>query len=172
VKTRALELLAGPLQAAQVPIRIAAIDAVNSIVNNADAKEIGLPAVRALDPCVRSGNNGVRIPAVHAVAHAVKGSGSPAAYQAAMESLSAAMDSNAMIGGMEVRMMAVAALESIGVDASDIQIKGQVLGLLKLHAEKAQWEPEARNRAAVAATAVQNSIRQQPTRKRQNDPTS
>ena len=68
------------------------------------------------------------------------------------------LGSNAAIGGMEVRMMAVAALEKIGLDVSDIQAKGKAMGLLLLYAEKSSWEPEARTRARTAADRVQATI--------------
>ena len=158
VKIRALELLSGPLRAEQVPIRDAAIDAVNSITSSAERKSIALTAVNALAPCVRSGNNGVRIPAINALIHAVKGSHDEAAYNAALDVLTAPLDSNAMIGGLEVRMMAVVALERIGLDASETAVKAKALGMLKAYGGKPIWEPEAKRRAEQAAAAVQESM--------------
>jgi hypothetical protein len=114
--------------------------------------------VRALAPCIRSGNNGVRIPAINALINAVKGSHDDSAYNAAMDVLAAPLESMAMIGGMEVRMMAVVALERIGVDASEVTVKAKALGMLKAYASKREWEPEAKQRADQAAAAVQSSM--------------
>ena len=44
------------------------------------------------------------------------------AYSAAIDVLVPPLQSGAMIGGMEVRMMAVAAMEKIGVEASEVRI--------------------------------------------------
>jgi len=159
VKTRALELLAEPLRADQVPIRDVAVDVVNSIVNSADRGAIALAAVHALGEPVKSGNNGVRIPAINAIVNAVRGSHNEAAYEAALGLLAAPLDSNAMIGGMEVRMMAVAAVERIGVESSAADAKGKAMGLLQSYAGKNTWEPEAKRRAAEAVAAIQSSTK-------------
>lgn len=160
VKIRALEALAEPLQASQVPIRDVAIDAVNSITRSAGSADVAQAAVRALGPPIRSGNNGVRIPAINALVRAVEGSKSPTASQAALDLLVAALDSSAMIGGMEVRMMAVAAMEKIGLGTEDVGAKAKAMGLLQAFASRGGWEPEARARAQDGAAAIQASVRQ------------
>jgi hypothetical protein len=142
VKIRALDTLAEPLRASQVPIRDVAIDAVN-----------------ALEAAVRSGNNGVRIPAINAIVRAVEHGQNDEAYRAALESLVAPLDSNAAIGGMEVRMMAVAAVEKIGLDASEVGTKARAMGLLQSYANRGGWEPEAKKRAQDAASAIQTSMK-------------
>jgi hypothetical protein len=160
VKLRALEALAEPLRASQVPIRDVAIDAVNSITRSAGDAAVAQAAVRALGPPVRSGNNGVRIPAINALVRAVEGSGDPVASQAALDLLVAALDSSAMIGGMEVRMMAVAAMEKIGLGISDVGAKAKAMGLLQAYASRGGWEAEARTRAQDAARAIEATLRQ------------
>jgi hypothetical protein len=159
VKVRALELLAEPLRASQVPARDVAVDVVNSIVNSADRGMIALAALHALGEPVRSGNNGVRIPAINAVVNAVRGSHNEAACLAALYLLVAPLDSNAVIGGMEVRMMAVAAVERIGVESSEAAAKGKAMGLLQSYAGRSSWEPEAKRRVEEAVTAIRNSMK-------------
>jgi len=159
VKIKALELLGEPLKAGQVPVRDVAVDVVNDIVNSADRGAIALAAVQALGEPVRSGNNGVRIPAIYAVVNAVRGSHNEAAYQAALDLMSAPLDSNAMIGGMEVRMMAVAAVERIGVEASETAAKAKAMGVLQSYANRGSWEPEAKKRASEAVASIQNSMK-------------
>jgi len=123
-----LGALAEPLQASQVPIRAVAIDAVNSITRRGQTGEVTLAAVRALAEPVRSGNNGVRIPAINALVRAVEGKGHAPSHQAAIDLLVSPLDSSAAIGGMEVRMLAVAARERIGRDASDVVTKAKTMG--------------------------------------------
>ena len=159
MKGRALTSLGEPLQASQVPIRDVAIDAVNSITRSARPGQVSLAAVTALTPAVRSGNNGVRIPAINAVVRAVEGSRNQAAYQAAIDALVAPLESSAAIGGMEVRMMAVAAMEKIGMDASDAGTKAKAMGLLQAYAARGGFEPEARRRAQEAAARIQASLK-------------
>ena len=164
IKIKALASLREPLQASQVPIRDVAIDAVNSITGSGNHGEIALAAVKELGPPVRSGNNGVRIPAINAIVRAVKGSNNDAACDAAIDSLVAPLNSEALIGGMEVRMMAVAAVEKIGLEASGIRIKAKAMGLLQSYASKSNWESEARRRAQEAATNIQGSIQESGSR--------
>ena len=118
-----------------------------------------MAAVKALASPVRSGNNGVRIPAINAIVRAVEGGHSDAASQAALELLVAPLDSNAAIGGMEVRMMALAAVEKVGLRAPEIGTKARAMGLLQSYAGKSSWEPEAKRRAQDAATNIQNSMK-------------
>jgi hypothetical protein len=159
VKVRALSRLAEPLRASQVPIRDVAIDAVNLIARFADDPAVSLAAVRALGDPMRSGNNGVRIPAINALVRAVEGRYDAAAVQAAQDLLVAALDSDAMIGGMEVRMMAIAAMEKLGIGGGDVGAKAKAMGLLQAYASRNGWEPEARARALEAAKAVEASLR-------------
>jgi hypothetical protein len=159
VKVRALGTLAEPLQASQVPIRVVAIDAVNSITRSAKGAGIALAAVRALVPAVRSGNNGVRIPAINAVVRAVEDSQDGSAQQEALDLFTAALDSSGAIGGMEVRMMAVAAVEKVGLAAADVGTKAKAMGLLQAYGSRGSWEPEARARAQNAAAKVEASVR-------------
>jgi hypothetical protein len=160
VKIRALATLAEPLQAGQVPIRVVAIDAVNSITRSGKAGGVPAAAVRALDPAMKSGNNGVRIPAINALTRAVESSDDPAAHDAAITALVPALDSNAVIGGMEVRMMAVAAMEKIGRDATQIGTKAKAMGLVQAYSARNNWEPEARRRAQEAASRIEASMKQ------------
>lgn len=158
VKLRALSSLAEPLTASQVPIRDVAIDAVN-IITRSGGGGVAAAAVAALAPAVRSGNNGVRIPAINAVVRAVEGRQDAAAAQAAIDLLTDALNSNAAIGGMEVRMMAVAAIEKIGVDANDVAAKAKAMGLLQAYGVRSGWEPEARQLAVDAAARVQRTLK-------------
>jgi len=82
-----------------------------------------------------------------------------AAYQAAVDMLVAALDSDAALGGMEVRMMAVAAVEKIGRDASEIGTKAKAMGLLQSYAARSSWEPQAKRRAQEAAATIQSSMK-------------
>lgn len=160
VKTNALAALREPLDAGQVPIRDVAIDAVNSIVRSAKPGALAQAAVRALAPPVRSGNNGVRIPAVHALIRAVEGSHNDGAYTAALDLLVEPLNSSSLIGGMEVRLMAVVAVERIGIEASQIRTKAKAMALLQSYAGKGSWEPEAKKRANEAASNIQNSMKE------------
>jgi hypothetical protein len=159
VKTKALELLAEPLRASQVPVRDVAVGVVNNIVNSADRNAIAVAALRALSEPVRSGNNGVRIPAINAVVNTVRGSHNEAAYLAALDLLQAPLESSAMIGGLEVRMMAVVAVERIGVESSETAAKAKAMGILQSYAGKDSWEPEAKRRAEQAVAVIQNSMK-------------
>ena len=108
---------------------------------------------------IRSGDNGVRIPAINALVRAVEGRGNPAASQAAVDLLEEPLKSAAGIGGMEVRMMAVAAMEKVGIDAGDVGVKAKAMGLLQAYAGRNGWEPEAKKRAQDAAARVQATVR-------------
>jgi hypothetical protein len=158
VKAEALAALAEPMEAGQVPIRDVAIDAVNLIVAGSSDPALALAAVRALTPAVGSGNNGVRIPAIYALIAAVRHGGGDRACEAALDALAGPLDSSAAIGGMEVRMMAVAAVERIGIGAEGIGTKARAMGLLQAGAAKDGWEPEARARARAGAQAIQARI--------------
>jgi hypothetical protein len=56
---------------------------------------------------------------------------------------------------MEVRMMAVAGLERIGRDASDVPTKAKAMGLLQAYAARNGWEPEAKKRAQDGAARIE-----------------
>lgn len=160
VKTRALSALTQPLEASQVPIRDVAIDAVNSITRDGRTPDVAVAAIRALAGPIRSGNNGVRIPAINALVRAVEvAGGSPAAAQAALDLLVAPLDSSGAIGGMEVRMLAVVAMEKIGRGASDVGTKAKAMGLLQAYASRSGWEPEARKRAQDASSRIESSLK-------------
>ncbi|HYK88071.1 MAG TPA: hypothetical protein VE398_04845 [Acidobacteriota bacterium] len=159
VKKRALSTLREPLQAGQLPIRNAAIDAVNFITRTSNHGEIALEAVKELGGPVRSGNNGVRIPAIHAVMRAVENTHNEAAYLAALDLLVDPLKSAALIGGMEVRMMAILAVERIGVEASEIRTKARAMGLMQTASEQGSWEPEAKSRAAEAAKKIEGTMK-------------
>jgi len=105
-----------------------------------------------------SDNRDVKLPAINALVRAVRGSGSDQASQAAIDLLVASLDSSATIGGFEVRMMAVRAVETIGIDASGIATKAKAMGLLQSYASRGGWEPEAQRRAGAGAAAVQASM--------------
>ncbi|MBP1623710.1 MAG: hypothetical protein H6Q07_1730 [Acidobacteria bacterium] len=158
IKIKALAALREPLRSSQVPIRDVAIDAVNSITRSGKRGEIALEAVRELGPPVQSVNNEVRIPAINAIVRAVEGSQNDAACDAAIDLLIAPLNSEALIGGMEVRMMAVAAMEKIGLEASGIRTKAKAMGLLQSYASKSNWESEASRRAQEAANKIEGSM--------------
>jgi hypothetical protein len=158
VKVRALTALGEPLRASQVPIRDVAIDAVNLISRSADDPLVSQAAVRALGEPVRSGNNGVRIPAINAIVRAVERHYDPVAVQTALDLLVAALESDAMIGGMEARMMAVAAMEKIAGGGGNVATKARAMGLLQAYATRGGWEAESRARAADAARAIEATL--------------
>jgi hypothetical protein len=159
VKSKALSDLSAPMVAGQLPIRLAAIDAVNSILRAAPSPELALQAVELLGEPVRSGNNGVRIPAINAVTHIALASNDPRVYNAVLDLLQAPLQSNAMIGGMEVRTMAVAEVEKIGVASTDVAVKTKAMQTLQACAGNSQWEPEAQRRAAEGAARIQSTIK-------------
>lgn len=160
VKLRAVAMLREPMQATQLPIRNAAIDAINGIVRSGKNPEVVSAALALLGEPARSINNGVRIPAINAILRAVERCGSDRAYNEALDILVAPLGSAAAIGGMEVRLMAVVAVERIGVEASETGTKAKALGIMQAYATRSGWEPEARRRALEAATRIQSSIKQ------------
>ena len=136
VKMAALGTLRGPLTAEQVPIRIVAIDAVNSIMREGHSSVLAIEALKALNDPVKSGNNGVRIPAINAIVSAAILSNDERPLGEALDLLVAPLESTAVIGGMEVRMMAVNAVEKIGLVASAMGSKAKAMGLLQSCANK------------------------------------
>lgn len=160
VKLKALSALHEPMIAGQLPIRIAAIDAVNEIQWNPEG-ELPLEAVKLLGEPLRSGNNGVRIPALNAIVRTVEHTHNERAYGAALDELAAPLNSEALIGGMEVRMMAVVAVERIGMEASEVGTKAKAMGMMQSYVGKGSWEPEAKKRASEAVMRIQNSMKPQ-----------
>jgi hypothetical protein len=159
VKVKAIRSLAEPLESGQVPIRVAAIDAVNSITTASPHDDVVLAAVAALGPPVKSSTNGVRMPAINGLMRAINGRHNNRADAAVVDLLVSALESNSAIGGLEVRMMAIVAMERAGLDASEVGTKAKAMGLLQAYVAKGAWEPEARKRAQEAATAIQNSMK-------------
>jgi len=160
VKSKALATLKEPMVAGQLPIRLAAVDAVNSMMCSATSAPLALEAVQLLGEPVRSGNNGIRIPAINAVAHVALLSKDDHVFNAAIDVMQEPLHSMALIGGMEVRMMAVVEVERLGMSAPDIASKAKAMGLLQSCANNDLWEPEARSQAAEAAARIQNSTRE------------
>ena len=172
VKSKALASLREPLVASQLPIRICAIDAVNSMMHSPNAEGIALEAIQALGEPVRSGNNGVRIPAINAVLHIAESSSDDRVYSAAIDLMKAPLDSMAMIGGMEVRLMAVVTLERLGAQAPSVGTKAKALGMIQAAASRSDWEPEAKSRATEAAARIQKSMDEKPKNKPANQVSS
>lgn len=160
VKSKALSTLKDPVVAGQLPIRLAAVDAVNSMMCFPGSASLALEAVQLLGESVRSGNNGIRMPAINAVAHIAIASKDDRTFSAAIDLLKAPLDSMAMIGGMEVRMMAVVEVERLGMYAPEIATKAEAMGMLQACANNNLWEPEARRRAAEGAARIQNSMKE------------
>lgn len=160
VKSKALATLKEPIVAGQLPIRLAAVDAMNSMMCPAPSGALALEAVQLLGEPVRSGNNGIRIPAINAMAHIALASRDDHVFNAAIDLLQEPLHSMALIGGMEVRMMAVVEVEGLGVSAPEIGTKAKAMGLLQAAANNDSWEPEARSRAAEAVAQIQNSMKQ------------
>jgi hypothetical protein len=167
VKSKALSTLKDPVGSGQLPIRVAAVDAVNTIFCSPDAASLALEAVQLLGDSVRSGNNGIRIPAINAVAHIAIASKDDRAFSAAIDLMQGPLDSMAMIGGMEVRMMAVVEVERLGMYAPEIPTKAKAMGMLQACAHNNSWEPEAQRRAAEGAAQIQNSMKPAPPSNRQ-----
>lgn len=159
VKVAALNAMGEPLRSEQVPARDVAIDAVNSVVRSGQTRDLAEAALRVLAPAVRSGNNGVRIPAINALVRSVERSQNVSAYNTALDLLVEPLGSSAIIGGMEVRTMAIVALERIGSDAQDIGVKAKAMGLAQSYASRSGWEAEARKRASDAAAAIQRTLK-------------
>ena len=118
-----------------------------------------MQAVGLLGEPIRSGNNGVRIPAINAVAHIALAANDPRVYNAVLDLLQAPLQSNAMIGGMEVRTMAVAEVEKIGVASTDAAVKTKAMQMLQAYANDNQWEPESQHRAAEGVARIQSTIK-------------
>jgi hypothetical protein len=160
VKIRALEALRAPMGSEQLPVRVAAIDALNAIVRSGATRDLGKVAVMLLAAPVRSVTNGVRMPAINAMVRAVEGSQDVSAYDAALEQLVQPLGSDAPIGGMEVRLMALAAVHRIGVDATAVAVKERAVKMAQSYALGGTWkEEEARDFASDAAAAIRATIK-------------
>ncbi len=162
VKAKALSDFKEPISAGQLPIRDATIDAINSIMCGTTSPDLALEAIQLLGEPLRSGNNGTRIPAINAVTHIALASKDDRVINATIDLMQAPLNSAAMIGGMEVRMMAVAEVEKLGLAASELATKTKTIALLQGYAGNSSWEPEAQRRAAEAATRIQSTIPQTP----------
>jgi hypothetical protein len=57
-------------------------------------------------------------------------------------------------------MMAIAAIEKVGLGTADVGAKAKAMGLLQASASRTAWEPETRARAQDAAAKIQASVRQ------------
>ena len=135
VKLGALQALSEPFASEQLVARDVAIDAVNLIMSHVDkTRASSVPVMtKALNLLLRaadSGNNGARMPAIHAVWNAVSGCGVDSVYSVALDVLQRPMGSRSMIGGLEVRFMAIEAIERIGVQASSLEVKEKAIRLL------------------------------------------
>ena len=159
VKSKALAELREPIVSGQLPIRLAAIDAIDNMLCSATSSALAFEAVPLLGEPLRSGNNGVRIPAINAVTHIALASNDDHLIKAAIELMQSPLDSQAMIGGMEVRMMAVAEVEKLGVAASGDATKAKAVGMLQAYANNSSWEPEARSRASEGAARIQSTMK-------------
>ncbi len=158
VKAKALAALKEPLVAGQLPVRIATLDAINSILRSANSGDLALQALELVGEPMRSGNNGIRMPAINSATHIALASHDDRAFSTALELMQAPLNSMAMIGGMEVRMMAVAEVEKLGIAAPEPATKGKALQILQACAGNNLWEPEARRRATTAAAWVRSTM--------------
>jgi hypothetical protein len=61
---------------------------------------------------------------------------------------------------MEVRMMAIGAVERVGRNAADVGTKAKAMGLLQAYAARSGWEPEAKARALDAASKIEASLKE------------
>ena len=109
---------------------------------------------------VRSGDDGNHIPAINAVAHIAIWSRDDRVFNTTLDLPQAPLDSMAMIGGMEVRMMVMVEVERLGVYAPEIGTKAKAMGMFQASANNSRVEPEARHRTAEGAAQVQNSMKQ------------
>ena len=160
VKAKALAALKEPAVAGQLPIRIATLDAINSIIRSANSGDLALLALELVGEPMRSGNNGLRMPAINSATHIALASNDDRAFSTALELMKAPLDSTAMIGGMELRMMAVAEVEKLGMAAPEPATKGKALQILQACASNSSWEPEARRRATAGVAWIQSTMKE------------
>lgn len=159
VKVAALTALHGPLTATQVPIRNVAVDAINNIVANGKGAAIALPVLDALGEPVKSSNNGVRMPAINAVVNAVVKANNAAASDKAISLLQAPLESESPIGGMELRMYTIHAIEKIAIDSVDISVKTRAIVLLGTESNKNSFESKTKERVLAAVANIQKSAK-------------
>ena len=168
VKQAALQSLSEPMNSGQLVIRDIAIDAINSIVTRTNDKwAIAEQVVGLLREALNSGNNGARMPAINSITHAVVGANNERASARAVEFLALPLDSEALIGGMEVKMMAIRAIERIAIDAAEESTKMKAMNMLQAFSGKFSTETEARARAASAITKIVDSMKAEPAPKLQ-----
>lgn len=70
------------------------------------------------------------MPAINAVWCTVAGSNVDRVYSLALDVLAKPLGSRAMIGGMEVRFMAIEAIERVGVEARALEVKEKAIKML------------------------------------------
>ncbi len=132
VERNALNALLEPMRSGQVPIRDVAIDALNLIMSESNNHNgLIMDALHLLSEPIDSGNNGVRMPAVHAILRVVEGTGIEAAYSRALDLLKHPIDSRSLIGGLEIRFMTIEAVERIAVEAETREVKRKAMELLR-----------------------------------------
>ena len=98
------------------------------------------------------------MPAINAIVRAVEGSQDVSTYDAALDQLVQPLGSDAQIGGMEVRLMALAAVQRIGLDATAVAIKEKAVKVAQSYALGGTWEDEARDLASDAAASIRATI--------------
>jgi hypothetical protein len=162
VKQAALQSLAETMNSDQLVIRDIAMDAINSIVREtAQTDVIAEQIVALLKQPLNSGNNGARMPAINSLVHAIVGAGNERASIRAIDLLALPLHSEALIGGMEVKMMAIRAIDRIATDASQEFTKLKAIDMLEAFSNKSTTEPEARAFAASAIANIGDSIQRQ-----------
>ncbi len=132
VERNALNSLLEPISAGQVPIQDVAIDALNLILSDSNnTNALIMAALHLLSEPVNSGNNGVRMPAINAILRVVEGTGIEAGYSRALDLLKYPINSRSLIGGLEIRFLAIEAVERIGVEAETRGTKRKAMELLR-----------------------------------------
>jgi hypothetical protein len=158
VKTHALQQLGPVLKAGQVPVRDFAILVVDTIAGGGASQAVSGAAVTALSEPINSGNNAVRMPAIFSLVRIAGDCRYEDVCSQAINLLLRPMASQAAAGGIEVRMLAVAAMERIAVNSGSAATKGQAMGLLQSESGR-RWEPEAVRRAQAAVAAIKASMK-------------
>lgn len=135
VKLKAIQALREPFGSEQLVARNVAAQGVNLIlarVDRTEASSVALmtAALNLLRRSADSGNNGARMPAISAVWNTVAGCGVDRVYSLALDVLQNPIESRSLIGGLEVRFMAIEAVERIGVEAKALDVKEKAVRLL------------------------------------------
>lgn len=154
VRVLAIAQLQEPLQAEQVPIRVAAVGMVEAIAAGSSSVDVAKAAVNALGKPTGSGNNAVRMPAMMSLVRIVGNCTLEAACVRATELLLEPLKSQGLAGSMEVRMLAVVAMEQIAMNSASAVTKGTVIGLLQSESSKSHWEPAAKARVDLAISTI------------------